>query len=93
MAFVDRGSYRLGGTSKLKMDGGARDALRTLVLERAVRPAADAAAQRLNGVSSWGGYVAIHGRAVSWVSALSAGTDSERARRMLTVVNQSGGVL
>ena len=87
--FRDRGAYRLGSTSSLRLNPGVREELRALAMSKAGKPAADRMAERLNAASSWGGFVAVHGRWVSWVSALSASRDSDRAKRMLTAANKA----
>ena len=87
--FRDRGTYRLGASSSLRLNPGARDELRALAMSKAGRPAADRMAERLNASSSWGGFRATHGRQASWVSALSASRDSDRAKRMLTAANKA----
>lgn len=91
--FRDRGAYKLGATSTLRMNSGARDELRKLMMDRAVNPAADAIARRLNDASSWGGYRASRGRQAAFVSALGASRDSDRGRRMLTAANKAADTL
>ena len=91
--FRDRASYKLGRSGRLVINPGARDELRAMMHERGAKPAADAMARRLNGSSSWGGFVAVHGRKVSWVSALSANRNSDRGRRMLTAANKAADTL
>lgn len=91
--FRDRGAYKLGATSTLRMNSGARDELRQAMIDQGVRPAADAMARALNAGSSWGGFRATHGRQASWVSALAASRDSDRGRRMLTAANKAADTL
>ena len=91
--FRDRASYKLGRSGRLVINPGVRDELRAMMHERGVKPAGDAMARRLNASSTWGGFVAVHGRKVSWVSALSANRNSDRGRRMLTAANKAADTL
>ena len=80
--FRDTSSYKLGRKGSLKMNRGARDELRALMLDR-INPAADRIASRANAASSWGGYEARRGRNVAFVSVRRGGKDSNRGRRLL----------
>lgn len=70
---------------EFSVDAGARDALAQQMLDRGVRPAAEALAARCNAASSWGGYRVWHGDTVSQVRGINAGS-GERGRRMLQAV-------
>lgn len=89
--FKDRGSYRLGGKSRLVMNRGARDELRELAMPH-VNSAADRIADVCNAASSWGFYKAFHGRQRATVAVLN-GQDSERGRRLLAAAQRGGDVL
>lgn len=90
--FRDKSSYSMGKSSKLKLDRGIRDELRRIMRDRGVRPAAERIAARCNAASSWGGYSALHGEHVSWVTAQRTTGDRDRGRRLLTAADGAADV-
>ena len=91
--FRDSASYRLGRLGTLKLDRGARNELRRLMMDKGVGPAAERIAARCNEASAWGGYEARTGRQAAFVVAKSAKPDSNRGRRILTAASGAADLL
>lgn len=72
----------------IKIDRAAYQELNSMVAEQVINPMVDRIASNANSASSWGAYGAWHGDYAGRVNVLQGTGDTERGRRLLTLMNQ-----